>query len=580
MNARTITPTVLAAHFVLAFSALCVAQTPVPYSLNAKPKTVIEASELARRARNGLGIRVDNTVIRGRLDLSYRVIERQFSITNCDFQEEPDLSYSTFKRHVVLEGSTFRKGAKFESMTVDYNAHFDRARFLAGEANFRYLQVHGTLTARAAQFANGVNVIAAGAHFDKDVDLSNADFGGPAIFYGAEAHSDLSFDAATFRQQIVLTTAKIGGSLFLRDSHFFGPALFAGIQVTYNVRAERAVFKDYVNLTDSQISSFLDLSRARFESTDKPVHFVRANVARGGYFDGVEFAGRVKFDGAHFNADASFDQAVFNHVVSFDRARFDQTVHFEHCSFKDNVSFHQTSFGSLLLSQNGQVQGKDQFGGTVDLRGCTYDRVQVRWQSLFRMYDGSPRLTTLDQQPYSQLLKSYQAAGDNDTANEVLLEWHRLKRQEIFRSSKFRWLADCLSWLTSNYGVAPGRLLEISALLLLLGMLIFSRPGAVLRSATNGQPNVERTDNAMPIRLPHWEAVAVSLHQFLPIEVPFGSEWIPTSDLVTLRLTHRYRGVIILRMRPSTYATVLKISGYILVPLEIVVLNGLLNPVM
>ena len=539
------------------------------------PKRLVDAQEIARRARNGFEVREDGAVIRGRLNLSYMVIKEQFFLTNCDFPEAPDFSYSTFKRHLVLEGSTFRKGARFQSMTVDLDARFAHTSFLSGSAIFDGLQVHGMMNMRKAQLADGVNLTAVAAHLEKDADFSMADFGAEANFYGVEAHSDLFFEGAKFQKLFLLTIAKITGSLFLKDAQFAGRARFAGMQVT-NLKAEGTVFKNEANFGESQISSFLDLSGAKFESTQTPPSFVRATIAAGGFFDRVRFAAGAKFDGAHFNADASFDQAVFERTVSFDRAHFDQAARFEHCAFKQNVSFHETSFGALDLARDGEVRGNDQFGGSVDLLGCTYDRIQVRWQSLLNMPDGRTRLVGVDKQPYLQLQKTYETAGDDVAANGVFLEWHRVRRQDIFHSSKLGWLIDCVPWLTSNYGVAPRRLLEASALLLLFGMLIFSRPGAVLRGISSDRPETQSTAKAICLR--HWDAVAVSLHQFLPIEVPFGSQWTPAGEPVTLRFLHRNRGVVLLRMRPSTCATLLKISGYILVPLEIVVLNGLLRP--
>jgi len=537
---------------------------------------LVEARDVARQARNGSQVRIDGAVIRGRLDLSYAVIEQQISLTHCDFQDEPNFSYSTLKRHLVLEGSTFRKGVRFESTTVDLNASLKATTFLGGEAVLKDLQVHGLLNMRDAQFADRVNVRAERMHLDKGADFSNAVFGANVDFSGVEDHSDLFFVGAKFQREFSLTTAKIGGSLFLTDAQFDGSAQLPGMQVAYNVSAERAVFKNRANFSESQIGSFLDLSGARFEFTDRPANFARATVAAGGFFDSVEFIGGGKFDGAHFNADASFDEAVFERPVSFDRAHFDQSARFEHCVFKKKVSFHETSFGSLDLSRNGRAGGHDQFGGQVDLQGCTYGRGQVQWQSLLTMSDGRSRLAGVDKQPYLQLQKTYEAAGNDVAANQVLLQWHRVDRQDIFRVSKLRWLIDCVPWLTTNYGVAPGRLLEVSALLLLFGMLIFSRPGAVLSGVSNSRK--ETAVIASGIRLLHWDALAVSLHQFLPLEVPIGSEWNPSRDPVTLRFVHRKRRVILLRMRPSTCATLLKVCGYILVPLEVLVLNGLLRP--
>ena len=97
----------------------------------------------------------------------------------------------------------------------------------------------------------------------------------------------------------------------------------------------------------------------------------------------------------------------------------------------------------------------------------------------------------------------------------------------------------------------------------------------MLPSASEGLPTEVPRHGT---RLRHWDAVAVSLHQFLPIEVPFGSQWTPVSDLVKLPVFRHGHTLISLRIRPATHATVLKISGYILVPLEIVVLNGMLKP--
>jgi len=547
------------------------------------PKKLVDARELARQARKGSQVRIDGAVIRGRLDLSYAVIQQQISLTHCDFQEEPDFSYTTFKRHLVLDGSTLRKGIRLHSTTVDLNASLKSTTFLGGEAMLTDLQVQGVLDMRDAQVADLVNIEAERMHIGRGADFSRAQFGGDLDLAETEDHGDLFLVGAKFQKKFALTTAKIGGSLFLGRPHslkdaaqFEGPAGFSGMQVAYSVKAACAVFKNKANFRESQIGSFLDLSEARFESTEEPPDFTSATVAAGGFFDRTKFMAGGKFDGAHFSADVSFNGVVFDHPVSFDRAHFDHSAHFEHCVFGQGVSFHESVFGTLDLSRDGRVDGRDQFGGEVNLQGCTYNRIQVDWQSLLTMPDGSPRLMVVDEQPYLQLQKTYQAAGDDVTANKVLLQWHRVKRQDTFHTSKLRWLNDCVPWITTNYGVAPGRLLEASVLLLLFGMFVFSRPGAALSGISNRQGAVGAVPHGG--RLRHWDALAVSLHQFLPLEVPFGSEWAPVADPVDLRFIHSKRKVSLLRMRPSTCATLLKVSGYILVPLEILVLNGLLRP--
>ena len=52
--------------------------------------------------------------------------------------------------------------------------------------------------------------------------------------------------------------------------------------------------------------------------------------------------------------------------------------------------------------------------------------------------------------------------------------------------------------------------------------------------------------------------MSVTLHQFLPVDVPLGAKWVPTQQ-------------------SEIYATGLKVAGVILVPLGIAIITGLLR---
>jgi hypothetical protein len=218
---------------------------------------------------------------------------------------------------------------------------------------------------------------------------------------------------------------------------------------------------------------------------------------------------------------------------------------------------------------------QDQFQGHLDLRGCTYGRIQIHWQSALRMPDGTPRLVGNDRQPYSELEKFLRDTGNDAAGDSVSLEWHRVKRHETFRRSKPAWLLDCVSWFLTNYGVAPGRLLDLSAILLLFGMLIFSLPGAI--TGSKGFQETGYAATGKEARLSHWDAFALSIHEFLPLDVPFGSRWTPGGEPVRLSLCCKTRVLNLVNMRPSTCATLLKIGGYVLVPLQILILNSLMR---
>jgi len=71
-------------------------------------------------------------------------------------------------------------------------------------------------------------------------------------------------------------------------------------------------------------------------------------------------------------------------------------------------------------------------------------------------------------------------------------------------------------------------------------------------------PRDTKLQKSDPTHLGGTEAFAVSVNRFLPVEVPVGSDWTPT-------------GIA------AIYATVHHLAGWILVPLGIAALTGLLH---
>jgi hypothetical protein len=557
-----------------------------------KQKVIIEARSLAVLVQNNRRVEVKDAIIRGVLDLSYVTINQQVSFVNCEFEDPADFSYSVFKRHLILQDSTFKKGFDFEGATIDLNGRFGAIKVLSGKASFRDLHVQGLLNLEHAQFDSAATANFSNAHIDKGAYFRSIVFGGEALLTEMRIGGDLVLTDAHFKKDARFGTTKVGGSLFLESAQFDGPVFLVGIETAYSAKLPKAIFQKQVGFEEIEVKSFLDLSGAKFEWSGQPVNFRRAHVAGGSVFDDVHFAGGARFDDARFNGDASFENTVFDGIAQFNKAHFDQTAHLERCVFKKDAFFTETSFGTAEFARTGVVmprdtagvndnaqikQGRaqDQFQGRLDLTGSTYRRIQLHWQSALMMPDETPRLMGNDQQPYSELEKYLRDTGDDDGADGVSLEWHRVKRQAMFHSSKLEWVFDCISWLLTNYGVAPGRLLNLSAFLLIFGMLIFSLPGAVIIG--EGKRQQAEPTIGKDVRLTHWDAFALSFHEFLPLDVPFGSRWTPGNEPVHLNVRIRKRVLNVVTMRPATYATLLKISGYILVPLQILIVNGLIR---
>jgi hypothetical protein len=564
-----------------------------------KPKTIVQAKSLALLVHNNRRVQIKDAIIRGPLDLSYVTINQQVSLVNCEFEEPADFSYATFKRHLILQNSTFKKGFDLEGATIDLNGRLDAIKVLSGKADLRYLHVQGLLNLEHAQFDSAATANFSNAHVDKGAYLRGIVFGGEATLTEMRIGGDMVLTDAHFMNVARFGTTKVAGSLFLGSAHFDGPAHFVGIETAYSVKLRHALFQNEVDFNEIEVNAFLDLSGAKFLWPGEPAHFGRAHVVGAGGFDDVHFAGGARFDNAHFNSDASFENTVFDGIAHFDKAHFDQTAHFETCVFKKDAIFNETSFGTAdfaqtraVMPKNAEVSDKaqtkedkaqedkaqednaqkdkaqDQFQGRLDLSGATYRRIQLYWQSAFSMPDGTPRLMGNDQQPYTELEKFLRDSGDGKGGDDVSLEWHRVKRQEMFRNSKLAWLFDCILWFMDDYGVARySRLLDASVILLIFGMVIFSLPGAVTGGEGKGQ-QAEASAIGKDIRLTHWDAFALSFHEFLPLEVPFGSRWTPGNDPVRLNLSLKKR-VHVVTLRPSTCAWLLKIGGKTLVPLLI-----------
>ncbi len=103
-------------------------------------------------------------------------------------------------------------------------------------------------------------------------------------------------------------------------------------------------------------------------------------------------------------------------------------------------------------------------------------------------------------------------------------------------------------------------------------MGIFSTPSAVRPKAQN--TSIEHLN---PIAISLWDAFGLSFHQFLPVDLPIEPQWILSTDLIEVKVWADK--VLSVWIRPSSYANFLRLAGWVLVPLGIAALTGLLRRV-
>ena len=124
-----------------------------------------------------------------------------------------------------------------------------------------------------------------------------------------------------------------------------------------------------------------------------------------------------------------------------------------------DVSFNNAHFENWHF--NPTPQSVDQFKGSVDLRGCTYDRIKVDLHSLMQ------HTAPYDRESFSHLEGALRRAGDDRAADHVYLTRQKLERKQHRQKRDWGpWLANWSYGTILNYGVRPFQLLYVSLFLL------------------------------------------------------------------------------------------------------------------
>lgn len=470
------------------------------------------------------------------------------------------------KTHVIgtarFDDAVFEGEADFSGMQFGDDAIFQRAKFMQKDKAARF----DSITTRGA------------------LAFSGAVFAGEALFRGVHVGSQAQFQAARFEGAFSLNGARIEdsavfGSLELGEvppARFEGEADLSSTYFAKNAEFDGVSFNGHTWFSRTVICGAAMFRNAKFSPGSEPV-FYRTKFLHGAIFSGcefpdktdirsAEFLGEAAFHGSIFVGSSHFDGsrfaglAVFGHDengrpvsfdhVSFNHARFEQDAWFEGTIFKQTVSLRESSFRTLFFSPTGQVDGAAQFQASVDLRGCKYDGIHVCWKSLCRRGNGVARLEPYERQPYAQLERTLRTLGRDDEADDVYLERRRVERWQKRGISR---VGDWIYWLGANYGVRPYQLFWIAIILIAWGTLVFQSYGA----GRSGEASC-------PVMLNLAEAARLSLREFLPVELPI---------LRDCEVSDRHW----LFLRFSDWAALLKLTGWVIVPVGIAALAGLLR---
>lgn len=521
------------------------------------------------------------------------------------FGAEALFTYARFGRTVSFGALTGEQvaGAVFADATIFTGVRFELDAF--------FEQVKFTATNRPVSFSSAVFAAETafdGAQFSGDANFVRAQFGSAATFTGAAfLHPELTvqFNSIKAGKTLNFTGARFAGPLDFVAAEAVGPVQFAGVvfggDALFNAMAvERHAifgpigtnsptqFKKTADFIATRIGGQLDLAAARFEGE---ALFRGANLQRGlilswrpgatgqvhaaefrarADFRNVQAAERVQLAGVTFHDHAAFDSTKWDVPMAFEEVRFRKGASITRAAFPQGADFSTARFQALLdltdstfrtLRLTTLAKWSD---GPIELRGSTYEEFSGDVDALLEAF------TRADRPVLTRLEKSLRQVGRDEEADVVYLQGQIRERIRHWEEHRYgEWFFRGLYGALGNYGVRPYRLLGFSAVLIWLGALVFQLPGAVRRrDLASGTAH-------SAARLSRFDAVALSICYFLPVEFPLEEEWIAATTPLTYRLPLTNKSV---QLRPAAMANfVLRLSGWIVVPLALAAVTGLLK---
>ncbi len=508
------------------------------------------------------------------------------------FLDDTTFVSARFESQAAFQGATFKKSVSFNLTKFEGFAYFNNvpnrsvpptafegkadfvtAHFL-GQANFQGVTFGDSVSFNSAVISGAANFgiqlkAIAGCTFRGEADFAKLNCENVADFRGAVFHQKADFRNARFAESAEFTGETSYG---LHPAVFHGPALFANAvflgaadfrQVGFEARAS------FAGARMEQSALFCGLGSpsndgARFAGE---AQFSLTRVVGTANFRRVTFMNDASFTGASVSGPALFEVAVFRATASFSLCKLHDVANFERTEFFGNLNLNEATIRVLLFSSDsiGDGERSGQFKSKVDLRGCTYDRIEVDQTELLN------HISPYARQPFVQLEKTARNAGDDSEADAIYLFRRRTERcRQWDRKEIGPWFFSWAYQLLANYGVRPYRLIFVPLALLILGFFVFSQPQAVRLAGQDQFSKAKITDSGQANREHDvfsslGLAARLSLRTFLPVEVPLASDWEPSNKRIVGPL------------RASDFAALIKIAGWILVPLGVAALTGLLR---
>ena len=496
-----------------------------------------------------------------------------------EFADKADFYAATFGADAYFNGALFACGPNFVRAEIAGGAFFrpyvERADGAAGEHDKAYPVRFGARPEKGKPTAT----LFINAHIKGAAEFHNARFEGPAQFFRADLGGDVTFNGARFEGCAAFDGIQIEGSVFFQPDgecvRFEQKARFNRAHVKGGAFFSEAQFQGTANFDNVHVDgpAYFDKGGDQAVLFKHTVRFDSAVFGADANFGGAQFLEKARFNGARFRKRGDFDGAQFGDEADFTDSTVDGEASFVNARFSSKATFRDARFHVALfrarLTRRRVADNEPQFVHGAEMRGFGYERIRVAWEELFNEADPEQ----FDRQPYMQLEGSLRAVGEDRQAEDLYL-WRRdyERNQLLWRRDKKRFVTDSIHWLVARYGVQPYQLLVLFVVVLVIGTVVFSRPEAVSPKVT-GVPGIAAASAPPAVTattLSLVEAFGVSLNLLMPVELPAGSQWKPSENMIRL-------GADVAPLSYAAYATGHRLAGWILVPLGVLAISGLLR---
>ena len=527
-------------------------------------------------AFNGVGFGAEAIFTYAKFDRTASFAElRNAKVPAAVFADVTLFTGAQFASDTFFEGVKFtatNRPVSFAAVVFGGETAFDGAQFF-GDANFVRAQFNSAATFLEASFLNREQIVQfTSLKAGKSLNFTGARFAGPLDFTAAEAVGPVQFDGVVFEGDAKFNTMSV-------QRH----AVFGPIGTNAPTR-----FKKTADFIAAHIGGQIDLAAARF---DGDALFRGATFQRGlilswrpdqtGAVQAAEFRARADFRnvqvgermqiaGVTFHDTAAFDSAKWDVPMAFENVRFRKGATLTRGAFPQGADFSNTRYEGLLDLTDSTFRtlrltsGNHWTEGPVELRGAVYEQFDGNVDALLQGF------SRVDRQALVRLEKTLRQVGRDDEADVVYLERQRRERLHNWDERSYgEWVFSALYATLGNYGVRPYRLLVFAGVVIWLGALVFQLPGAVVRKDKLGPNALEAT------QLSRWDALALSVCYFLPVEFPLEDQWVAATTPLTVTMPFTKKSV---QLRPAAIANfVLRIAGWVVMPLSLAAVTGMLK---